>query len=121
MAIPPTAAKFARVLDPHEELDWVAPCAPLLELGEQIDSFTVDLLPEAAALGLTVMSGSGRDIGLAENDTAIRMWLTIDDAFVANGSFEGTGTALGMEMTIVTNSTPPRTRNRTFAVQVAQL
>jgi hypothetical protein len=121
MAIPPTAAKFARVLDPHEELDWMAPCSPLLELGEQIDSFEVVVLPEAAALGLTIMSGSGRDIALAENDTGIVMWLTIDDAFVGDAAFEGAGTALGMEVTIVTNSTPPRTRNRTFVVQVAQL
>lgn len=114
MAIPPTAATFARTLDPNEQLDWLMPCAPLLEAGEAIDTYTLTLLPEAVAMGLTIMSHE-----LVDGDRSIKLWLTIDDAFQADPAFDGAGTALGMEVTLVTNSTPPRTRQRTALVKVA--
>lgn len=118
MAIPPTAAVFGKALDPQEELDWIIPCAPLLEAGEEILSYTLTVLPEAVALGLTIMSGGGRDHGLVEGNQSILVWLEIDDAFESNAAFDEGGINLPMEVTIVTNSDPRRTRNRIFLVPV---
>lgn len=120
MAIPSTAVAFGDALDPHEELDFVIAATAILETGEEIDSYTLSLLPEAVALGLTIMEGAGRDIALVESDAAIKLWLTIDDDFKTDAAFVGTGTALPMELTIVTTSTPARTRQRTFLVRVVQ-
>lgn len=120
MAIPPTAAAFAQGLDPHEELDFVIPCAPLLEIDEAIDSYELTPLAEAVALGLTIMTGGGRDHARLEDNRSILMWLEIDDAFETNAAFDGAGVRLPMEVTIVTDSYPARTRQITLLVPVAQ-
>ncbi|MDE8654768.1 hypothetical protein [Novosphingobium album (ex Liu et al. 2023)] len=120
MAIPPTAATFADALDPMEEMDFVYPAGPLLEEGEEIASYTLALRPEAIALGLTIMTGGGRDPALIEGSTAILFWLAIDDDFKTDAAFDGTGTSLPMEVTFVTNSAPARTRQRTILVRVVQ-
>lgn len=120
MAIPASAVSFTGVLDPHEVLDYLIPLGPVLEEGETATTYSLDLLPEAVALGLTIMSGDGRDHALVQDGTAISMWLTIDDAFVADPAFDGAGTALPMQFTIETNSNPSRTRQRTFLAPVAQ-
>lgn len=120
MAIPPTAETFAQTLDPQEELDFSINCAGLLELGEEIASYTLTVLAEGVALGLTIMSGSGRDHGLNDESNGVDFWLTIDPGYQANVAFEGAGTALPLHVQFETNSTPARTRERTFLVQVAQ-
>lgn len=120
MAIPPTATAFAQGLDPHEELDFVIPCGPVLELGEEIDTYTLAPLSEAVALGLTIMSGGGRDHDRIESNRSILMWLEIDDALKTNPDFDGAGVRLPMEVTIVTNASPARTRQFTALVPVAQ-
>ena len=120
MAIPATAVAFEQGLDPHEELDFVIPCAPVLETDEAITSYTLTPLAEAVALGLTIMSGDDRDDELIEDDRSILMWLEIDDAYKTNAAFDGSGSRLPMEVTIVTNSSPARTRQFTLLVPVAQ-
>lgn len=120
MPTPPTAFAFEDGLDPHEELDFVIPCGPILEDGEEIDSYTLTVLAESAALGLTIMSGGGRDHELVEDNTAIALWLEIADAYKTNAAFDGTGASLPMEVTLVTNSAPARTRQFTCLVPVAQ-
>lgn len=120
MAIPPTAVSFSDALDPQEELDFEIPCSPILETDETIASYTLTLLPEAVALGLEIMSGSGRDQALTSGNTGIAFWLQIVDEYEDDAAFEDTGTSLPLELTIVTNSSPPRTRQRTFLVRVAQ-
>lgn len=121
MATPPTAFEFAEGLDPHEELDFVVPCDNRLETGEEIASYTLTLLAEATALGLTIMSGDGRDHQRIESNRSIELWLEIADAYKTNAAFEGAGVSLPMEVTIVTNSSPARTRQFTALVPVAQL
>lgn len=120
MAVPPTAVAFAQGLDPHEELDFIIPCAPVLESAEEISTYTLTPLAEAVALGLTIMSGSSRDHAKIEGNRSILMWLEIDDGFKTNVSFDGGGVRLPMEVTIVTNSSPARTRQFTALVPVAQ-
>lgn len=120
MAIPPTAQKFAGVLDPNEELDYLARAGTLLEVGEAIQSYNLTVLPEGVALGLTIMSGAGRDHGLNDTATGVDMWLTIDPSFKGNAAFNAAGTALPLHLNLVTDSVPARIRDRTFLVQVAQ-
>lgn len=126
MAIPPTAVSFAATLDPHEELDFIINASGLLEVGEEISSYTLTPLAEAVALGLTIMSGSGRDHALITGDavysdnTAIRLWLEIADLDEADVAFDGQGVSLPIEVELVTNSIPARTRQRTILVKVAQ-
>ena len=120
MAIPPTASRFMATLDPHEELDFVVSLAGLLEEGELIASYILVILPEAVALGLEFMTGTGRDHALRVDKRAIDFWLSIDDAFKSDPAFDGGGVALPMEVTVVTTSIPSRTRTRTFLIQVAQ-
>ncbi len=120
MAIPPTATAFSQGIDPHEELDFIIPCGPVLEADEEINSYTLTPLAEAVALGLTIMSGGGRDHNLIESNRSILMWLEIDDAHKTNPAFDGAGVRLPMEVTIVTNSNPARTRQFTALVPVMQ-
>lgn len=124
MPTPPTAKSFSAPLDPHEEIDWVLNCADLLEANEQIDSYSLTLLAESVALGLTIMSGSGRDdTTIAINGAAAKgvlFWAEIDAAYEENSAFDGAGTSLPIELEIVTNSTPARTRQRTFLMKVVQ-
>lgn len=117
MAIPPTAAKVGVALTPKEELDFVIGLSGLLEAGELPVSYELNLLPEAVALGLTLMTGGGRDHELVGQ--TIRFWATIDDAFKANVAFD-TGISLPMELLFVTDATPSRTRNRTLLLQVVK-
>jgi hypothetical protein len=120
MAIPPTAVQFSTPLDPSEELDYLVPLTPILEIGEAAETYSLVLLPEAVALGLTIMNGDDRDHKLVQANAAISFWLTIDPALRGDLLFEGGGTALPMEVTITTSSEPPRIRQRTFLVPVVQ-
>jgi len=120
MAVPPTATSFGRTLDPNEVLDFGVNLAGILEPGEQIASYELVLFPEAVALGLTIMSGDGRDHTLFNGDTGVKFWLTIDEDERENGAFDGAGIMLPLEITAVTSSDPERTRQRTFLVSVAQ-
>lgn len=121
---PASAVTFAGFLDPNEEMDFILNCSSILEVGEEIASYTLTLLSEAVALGVTIMSGSGRDDALItgssefDDNTAVKLWLEIDDAYKTNAAFNDPGTSLGMEITIVTNSVPARTRQRTALVKV---
>lgn len=136
MTIPPTAFYSREVMDPKEVLDWVlnvgpTSAHPLLEPGEAIESWTLVLSAESVAAGLSIMSGGSREAhpligaeaaaaGLPDN-TAIKLWLQIADGYQLDPMFSGSGTALSMELTIVTNSVPSRTRQRTYVVRIAQL
>ncbi len=122
MDMPETAEIFADALDPQEELDFRIELDGLIEAGEAIDSasWTLEVLPEGEALGLSVMTGDGRDPALSDGDTSIRFWLKIDPAFQDNPAFDSAGTALPLRITARTNSAPYRKRQRTFRVKVAQ-
>lgn len=121
MSTPPTAQAFDGALDPHEELDFVLLGGTILEEGEQIESgYVLEVLAEGTALGLTIMTGGGRDHGRINGNRDIRFWLEIDDAYKTNAAFNDAGTTLPMRVTFETNASPSRTRQRTFLVPVVQ-
>lgn len=126
MAIPDAAAQVEDNLDPHEELDFKVDLSGLLEAGEAIASgtWTLTVLAESAALGLTIMTGSGRDPALADGESgancAVVLWLEIADAYKTNAAFDDPGTELAFEILAPTNVSPARTRNRTCKVLCVQ-
>lgn len=143
MALPPNAKLFPRQMDPADVVDYIANGNPdpgdldvnevaLLEEGEVISSYTLTMSPEGAALGVTISQGGvgegGDDpsliaiVGGAETTgaTAVKFWLYVDDAFLDNAAFDGTGTYVGIILTVNTNSVPSRRRQKTLIVQVAQ-
>lgn len=118
------ASAFEGELDPADEVDYMADFGgdsrPVLEEGEDIASFNIALTAEAAAYGLQIMTGSGRDPVIDGSGQKLIFWLCVDVAEQSNPDFtEGVG--LGIEITIVTTSVPARTRQRTFFVTVKQL
>lgn len=120
MAIPPTAIRLGRTLDPSDIKDVVLNCAPYLQPGETIASYTLDLSTSAIAAGMEFLTGGGRDPQLINGNTAIRIWPAIDPAEALNPMFEGAGVALDAEITVVTDATPPRTDQQTFLIGWAQ-
>lgn len=124
MAIPPTAITFAGPMDPQEVLDFEFPMGPVLESGETIASSTLVLLPEAVALGLEIIEDSDPDYPgpvLVEGNTTIRAWFRVDQSFADNPAFQGSGTPLPMLVTLDTTAAPPRRRQRTFLIRLAEL
>lgn len=111
-------------LDPSEvldfEMDFAGGTDPVLEAGETIASFTLALTAEAALYGLQIKSGGGYDPALSGGDTLIIVWLDVDPLEAGNAAFDEDGIKLGVVATIVTDSTPARTRQRTFNVTVKQ-
>jgi len=111
-------------MDPSEvldfEMDWASGAEPVLLSGEEIASFSLALTASAAAHGLQIKSGGAYDPVRSVGNTTLLLWLQVDPAEVNNTAFIE-GIALGVEATIVTNSSPARTRQRTWEVTVKQL
>lgn len=120
MAIPSSAVAISQTMDPSDQIDILIPCGPLLESGETVASYTLTVLAESAALGFEIMSGGGRDHALLTGDTDILAWIEIDDLEEAATEWDGDGTACAIEVEIVTDSTPARTRQRTITITVKQ-
>lgn len=122
MTIPSTAAKFPAIMDPHEELDWRVPFETILEDGEAVavGAWVLETLPEAAALGLTIMTGSGRDPELTVDGRGLLFWATIDPAFQDNAAFDDAVVYLPLRVTFPTDALPARKRQRTFLIGVSQ-
>lgn len=121
--------QFEGKLDPAEVLDFVMDFGggvlPVLDVdnGEQIDEATLELAvtAEAAAFGLEIVDD---DIDYAPDvitvGKQIRLYLRVNPSFQADPAFDS-GIALGVTATFDTTSTPARTRERTFLVEVVQL
>ena len=108
---------FEHPLDPGDELDFEADFAALLDDGEGIASFTVELSAKAQADGLELGSGVR-----APSETAgvVRFWASVADAQQGFARWNGAGTVLPVTVTVVTDSVPARTFERDFGVRVWQ-
>lgn len=120
MAIPPTASSFPDAMDPTDYLDFQVDLGEtLLQAGELIESYSLTLLPESVAAGLTISSETGRQDQLV-GGTSIHFWLYVDAGMRSDPIFSGSGSTLGIEVTVVTNSIPFRRLERTVTITVAQ-
>jgi hypothetical protein len=106
-------------MDPADEVDFLIQTAGMLEGGEIVASYTLTLLAEASALGLQIMTGAGYDAHVV-NQRDIMFFLKVLGQFQDNDAYDDTGATLPMVVTVVTNSIPPRKRQRTVAVKVKQ-
>lgn len=120
MAIPPNAKVWSRTLDPTDLGDYVASLTggtiPLLQDGETFETYTLELLGESAALGLTIGTG---DYATTEDGETLTIWLSIAEGLRGDAAFAGEGASLPMELTVETDSAPPRRWQRTLVVKVA--
>lgn len=120
MAIPPTATKMGRILDPSDKKEEVLNCALILEPGERIASYTITLSAASLAAGMTIANSGGRQPALINEDTAIRIWALMDPSQAENVVFDGVGITLDGKLHIVTDSSPSREDEQTFLIQWAQ-
>jgi len=123
MAVPTSATKFKTPMDPAEILDFQiqlrSDADPLLEDGESIATYTLTLYPEAVALGLNVKSGGGYDP--VEDGETITVWFDFDVGSQTDVAFDGNGSTLAMELTVITDNVPARKRQRTLTLGALQL
>jgi hypothetical protein len=126
MAIPVTAKAFDQPLDPSDVVDFyvvISQGAPdatqptVLLLGEGVADYSLALSPEATAVGLRIVERAGYENRLAGN--LLTLWLEVDPDLRSSPLFNGSGVIVPIEMLIETTATPPRTKQRSFLVRIA--
>jgi hypothetical protein len=100
-------------------LDFVFDLAGVLEAGEAIDDFALTMSAEGAALGLAIDTGARAPMTI-EGDRAVQLWFGVAPAMQGDAAFAGDGIAVGIELRATTTASPPRIRERTFALTVRQ-
>lgn len=122
MAIPQNPVVWAQKMDPAERLDYLARfgVGSVLEPGEAIADFSVALLPEATALGISITETPGKSPRLVEGNTSIYLWFEVDPDFHSDVAFDGPGVVVGVEFTLTTTADRARVRQRTYALSVGQ-
>lgn len=121
MAIPPTASRWSKQLDPGDLTPFIMNMAPLLDVanGEQINpaDWTLTMSAEGVALGCEIGSSGGYAPSLSSDGTRIGLYLS-----VAAGSQASAGFDSGVDVAIVarfgTTATPANRYERTFVVRV---
>jgi hypothetical protein len=119
MPIPSGATVWAQPLDPSDRADYVVGLGALFTGEEVIDVAQVTLMPEAVALGLTILEDEDHGPSIAD-DTNIELWFEVEEEFRDNVLFLG-GVDLPVEITVTTTATPPRRFQRTVVLKVVQL
>jgi len=119
MPIPSGATVWPQPFDPSDRVDYALGFGPLFTGHEVIDVAQVTLMPEAIALGLTILEDEDHGPSIAD-DTNIELYFEIEEEFRDNVLFLG-GVDLPVEITVTTTATPPRRFQRTVVLKVAQL
>lgn len=119
MPIPSGAIAWAQPLDPSDRADYVVQLRGLLTGDEIIATASATLLPEAVALGLSIIEDAQHGPAIAD-ETNLEMWFEVDEDFRENAAFRG-GADLPVEITVTTNATPPRRFQRTMVLRVVHL
>lgn len=112
MALPASVKVWKETMDPYDLVDFKVNLATLVAENEEIASFTVT----TNGYGLTIGTGIYSPTVIAKQLT---IWLSIDPAFQNDPKFLK-GITIPLEVTITTDSTPPRRKQRTVAVKVIQ-
>jgi hypothetical protein len=125
MPIPTDAFVFPEDMDPKDQVDYEIDLTGtveepgMLEDGEECASFDLTLLAESVAVGLELGTGSRAPV-LINTNKGIRVWFEVDSAEWGNAAFDGAGATLPMELTVTTNTSPSRRRQRTLVLEVKQ-
>lgn len=128
MAIPPNAKKIPQPMDPSDVLPWAVDLtqgeptgssAPFLLPGESVASFTLAVTAEAIAAGLSILADATYPPPTIDG-LELTFWPTIAPEARGLSIFDGGGRDLALELTATTNSMPPKTKQRTIVITVAQ-
>jgi hypothetical protein len=113
-----SATRFEGEMDPTDIVDYVAEFGELLETGEIISSFTVEIPTDAAALGFRLLPS--RPPTLETGLQNILIYVEVDTINQRDLIWCDGGVWMPIEFTINT-SLAPRRYQRTFLIRVRQL
>lgn len=118
--MPAAVIKFVwpEALDPSELLDYEIDWSSILIDGEEIASYLVEVPAESLLYGLQVGVPGGYATTVT-NGTVMRIWVSVAVGSRNDPDFI-TGITLPIEVTVTTDATPPRIRQRTLGVKVIQ-
>lgn len=116
MAFPVSTKIWEESMDPYDVVDYQVDLSPLLEDTEGVASYTVDPLPESELYGLEIGVAAYAPLLVG---TELTLWLSINSTYQSNAVFTN-GITLPIEISITTDSSPPRKKQRTVAVKVIQ-
>ena len=124
MAIPEDAFVIAYSMDPEDIVDFTINMTDFTDAifqdGEVVDTFSLVVGAEGAALGVTL--GTGSYLAAKVNaDTGIRFWPMVDSGYWDDPAWDDSGTLIPIEATMSTNSSPPRQFQRTLVIRTKQL
>jgi hypothetical protein len=103
-------------MDPSDVVDYKIDLSAMLDTGDNVADYSVVVLPDALLLGLVLGNGVRAPV-LKSN--ILQLWFSIDPTYKSNPLFVG-GVTLPLELTVLSDAVPSRTRQRTFAVRVVQ-
>ena len=112
-------ATAAQAIDPYNALDYVLDMSELLENGEQFAVATLEVMPAASLLGFTIDQAGQYGVEQID-DSHILIWPRIAEPDHANAAWAGQGSSCSFEISMTTDSVPPRKWQKTAAVRVAQ-
>jgi len=103
-------------MDPYDIVDYKIDATGLLEVGENIASYTVLPRADSELMGLRV-ADNGYQTRIVDN--VITLWLSIIPARQGDTLFT-VGTTLPVELSFTTDSVPSRRKQRTCLISVIQ-
>lgn len=117
MPIPPDAVVWTQALDPSDKYPYVMRFGQWLTDGRVIQTFSINLLSAATALGLQILEDATHGPFIAD-DTNIKFWPQIQTAFRTDPAFDAPGALLPFEVTVTTSGAPNDVIQRTFVLPV---
>lgn len=132
MPLPRNAFPIEQPFDPRDVLEVKvgisqgaddADPPPILLTGETVAALLVAVSTEAAAVGLMIVSGvfeGGTYPAPSFSGNVVTFWITVNPTRRGDVAFDGDGVTVGVEMTFTTNNNPPRVKQRSVAIKVAQ-
>lgn len=119
MALPLNPFRFSAAMDPGDRIDYLIGLSGMLEAGEAVASITASVLAESALLGFQLEPAGGYSPS-QPTPLQLLIWVSIATASQGNSTWSGEGQDCGVDITIVTNSTPARRLSRTVIIKVQQ-
>ena len=107
------------VLDPYDKLNFEIDMSALLEEEESFTSVEFFISAASALLGFTIPS-SGAYAPFEKDHSHLILWPQIVASKIDAATWSGQGRLCNFEMTMQTDSTPPRKWQRTISISVAQ-
>lgn len=118
MAIPTTAKKAEAPMDPSDKVDYMIDMTDLLEAGEAFTDMEISVMAESALLGFQIETAAPYQPVEIGNGKVI-VWASVA-APQQNSAGWSAGILCGVEVSAITDSSPPRHYQRTATIQVIQ-